>query len=340
LPKPAFAYNHTAPNDCPALDAFLEKRRPPKPKMPEPPKRVRDEESLTPTSPPSTQVVVNGWQMEQFPGDDEPRILDVVLAERLGFSKPADIRKLVKRLEEQGKLPGVLRHRHVATSQMPTGGERTYESLAYYLDEKNALRVIRRCETDKADDVMEEVITVYLAYRHGTLAPAAPSVDHPAITAAATEAAAKALGVRLDAATDTIRKETKDAVEGAVAPLRNDLAATKRRIVELESEPRRPEMFQSEMPLGVPMPKAKARKLYNTIAVLADAMVETNLYQKGTICHRSESNKVRKQINKRIRLSAGCKEFSFYALPEGYYKPLFNAISGAEREVAALNGWE
>ena len=60
---------------------------------------------------------------------------------------------------------------------MPTGGVREDGSLAYYLDEKNALRVIRRCETDKADDVMDEVIAVYLAYRHGELPSKPPSND-------------------------------------------------------------------------------------------------------------------------------------------------------------------
>ena len=127
------------------------------------------EPETAPNQPPSTAIVIGSWHLEQFPGDPEPRILDVVLAERLGYSEPRSIRKLIKRLDEQGKIPGVLAAIH--TERGLNRGNSTTEVAveAYYLDEKNALRVIRRCETDKADEVMDEVISVYLAVRKGTL---------------------------------------------------------------------------------------------------------------------------------------------------------------------------
>jgi len=120
------------------------------------------EPGTIPTQPPSSAIVVAGWHLEQFPDDPEPRILDVTLAERLGYKNPDDVRELCERLFKAGKIAP-----HVRESQTPTGGKRTYTSTAYYLDERNTLRVIRRCETDKADEVMDEVIAVYLAVRHG-----------------------------------------------------------------------------------------------------------------------------------------------------------------------------
>jgi len=130
-------------------------------------------EPVEATAPTSKAIVLNGWHMEQFEGDPEPRILDIVLAERLGFDQPRSIRKLIKRLDESGKIPGVLHAIHMDRIEKrgAVKGIEEREVTAYYLDERNALRVIRRCETDKADDIMDEVIAVYLAYRHGPTKP-------------------------------------------------------------------------------------------------------------------------------------------------------------------------
>jgi hypothetical protein len=116
------------------------------------------------------EVIVRGWNMSKFEGEAEPRILDVELAERLGYTEPRRIRTLIKRLHESGKIPGVLTANHMVRYESRPGVWQEREVTVYYLDERNALRVIRRCETDPADAVMDEVIDVYLALRHGKLA--------------------------------------------------------------------------------------------------------------------------------------------------------------------------
>lgn len=107
-------------------------------------------------------LAIDGWELVKFEGEDEPRILDTDLGQRLEYGRERNIRKMIKKLHEDGKLPGVLRALRRERTQMPTGGVRETEVEAYYLDERNALRVIRHCDTEKADSVMEEVISVYL----------------------------------------------------------------------------------------------------------------------------------------------------------------------------------
>jgi hypothetical protein len=117
--------------------------------------------------------------------DDEPRVLDVRLAERLEFSRPRDVRQLIER--NQGELGryGTLRC-DVAKS---TGGRPPTE---YYLNEAQALLICMRSDAPRAADVRAELIAVFQAWRHGRLIPAAP------ITAAVIERAVAPLAAKLD----------------------------------------------------------------------------------------------------------------------------------------------
>lgn len=49
-------------------------------------------------------VEVMGWPLARLEGAEEVRILDVDLAERLGYKRPSDIRELIGRLSREGIL--------------------------------------------------------------------------------------------------------------------------------------------------------------------------------------------------------------------------------------------
>jgi hypothetical protein len=64
--------------------------------------------------------------------DNEPRIRDLDLAEKLGFKEPRAIRKLIKRYEKAGDLPCIHVRDTVSRTSMPRGGERE-ETIAEYV---------------------------------------------------------------------------------------------------------------------------------------------------------------------------------------------------------------
>ena len=80
----------------------------------------------------------------------EPRIFDLTLAERLGFEQPRDIRKLVKRnltkLQRFGLCATVAR-----CIEIGNGAKR--EVKEFYLNQKQAVWVCMKCETDHAFDM-------------------------------------------------------------------------------------------------------------------------------------------------------------------------------------------
>lgn len=102
------------------------------------------------------------------PIDGEPRIFDLTLAERLGFERPRDIRKLIRR--NQAKLQ---RFGHCATVarciEIGQGGKR--EVSEYYLNQKQSVWVCMKSETDLAFDVQAEIVRVFDAYLRGDLLP-------------------------------------------------------------------------------------------------------------------------------------------------------------------------
>ena len=120
------------------------------------------------------QITIQGWELvrEDRP-DAEPLVLDLVVAERLGYERPRKIRELITRMIEEGSLVEV----------RPTTGHK-----GYLLTEAQALKVCARSETPAASKVMDEVIAIFVAWRRGTLpapvpAPAAPVQDLSGLTA-------------------------------------------------------------------------------------------------------------------------------------------------------------
>ena len=107
-------------------------------------------------------IIVNNWNVTEVNG--EPTVKDTDLAERLEYKENKAIRKLIKRMIDNGNFRGGI--------PCPTL-ENVYgnETETFYLNEKQALKVISKSETKKADEIMDEMIDVFVAYRHGKLQP-------------------------------------------------------------------------------------------------------------------------------------------------------------------------
>lgn len=106
----------------------------------------------------------------------EPRVYDLQIAERLGFSRPGDIRKLIKRYEE--KLNSF---NHIATVArcIEVGNGAKREIHEYYLDQKQSIFVCMKSETDRAFDVQVEIVRVFDAYLNGDLKSDATLASQP-----------------------------------------------------------------------------------------------------------------------------------------------------------------
>lgn len=107
----------------------------------------------------------------------EPRILDIRLAEALGFKRAADIRPLIERHKEALERFGeVFRTARKTTSK---GGRPTEEN---YLNEKQATYICTKSETDNATEIVIHMVEVFYQVRHGqlTLSPATTETITPA----------------------------------------------------------------------------------------------------------------------------------------------------------------
>ena len=107
------------------------------------------------------------------PGDAEPRIEDLVLAERLGFKRPRDIRDIIRLHRGELEFHGILRR--IAAKTKPGRGR---PELYYHLNEMQALLVCMWARTPKAAEVRADVARVFVAYRHGRLLPADENIRH------------------------------------------------------------------------------------------------------------------------------------------------------------------
>lgn len=97
--------------------------------------------------------------------DGELRILDTDLAARLGFDRPRDIRKLIKRYEaELGRMG-----RCATVARRPQSGGRTVTE--HYLNEEQALFITAKSETTEATKITIEIVTQFAAFKRGEIAP-------------------------------------------------------------------------------------------------------------------------------------------------------------------------
>lgn len=92
--------------------------------------------------------------------DGEPRVHDLVLAERLGFAEPRTIRKIIKRNESRLLKFGT---RSTVSRVTVTG----HEFDEFYLNQRQAIFICMKSETERAFDVQAEIIRVFDAYLKG-----------------------------------------------------------------------------------------------------------------------------------------------------------------------------
>lgn len=102
--------------------------------------------------------------------DGEPRTRDIDIAERLGFERPRDIRKLIER--NLAEIEGFGVCATVARTSDERGGRPATE---YWLTEEQALLVASKSDAPNAAQVRHMVIKVFVAWRRGHLVPALPT---------------------------------------------------------------------------------------------------------------------------------------------------------------------
>lgn len=99
--------------------------------------------------------------------DAEPRILDIRVAEQLGYERPADIRDLIARNEAELETYGEV-FRTVRKTPSAKGGR---PSQDIFLNEGQLLLLCMLSRAPNAPAVRKQVIDVFIAWRAGTLPP-------------------------------------------------------------------------------------------------------------------------------------------------------------------------
>lgn len=129
------------------------------------------------------EIQAKGWTMTRYGDEEEPRVLDTDIAKELEFSRPRDIRKIIKRLIAQDRLPGEVHVRAtVSRSLMPRGGTKEVADLEYHLTEKQALKVATQSKTTKANEVTDKLISVFVAVRQKLSNTAIQPILHSNLT--------------------------------------------------------------------------------------------------------------------------------------------------------------
>ncbi|WP_211109476.1 helix-turn-helix domain-containing protein [Azospirillum tabaci] len=124
--------------------------------------RRKSSGALVPTKPADLPPLTPDQLNDQ---DGEPRVSDVILAERLGFGQPCDIRKLIERNRAELETYG-----EVCATVAQTTEKGGRPGKAYYLNEGQALVICALSRTPQAALVRRQIIEVFLAYRRGKLA--------------------------------------------------------------------------------------------------------------------------------------------------------------------------
>ena len=151
--------------------------------------------------------------------DEEPRVRDIDLANRLGMRNPRKIRELIRaHWKKLNDINSVLER-----TQLHQGNGTAFTE--YYLDRRQAMFLAARSNTPASDDVTMELVEVYDRWRKGSLPM------HPTATA----------NLAADA-TVAILTQIRDGVlatNDSIATLRDDhaarMAALERRIEGLET---------------------------------------------------------------------------------------------------------
>nr|HMO30064.1 hypothetical protein [Enterovirga sp.] len=153
---------------------------------------------------------------------DEPRILDLVLAGRLGFVAPREIRQLI--LRNKAELEGYGNLWRRATKSLGRGRP----GHEYHLNEAQALLICALARTSMAARIRRELITVFMEYRRGTLPKPQPAPEPVVIKPDFSEVIALAhqLGHALEAAVKGEPIPPKVEARREVAPPDEPMAPT------------------------------------------------------------------------------------------------------------------
>lgn len=92
---------------------------------------------------------------------DDPVVLDLDLAKRLGYARPIDVRKLVRRLRDDGTLNDY----EVIATVAKTSAKGGRPATAYWLRESGALKVMAKSDTPNAIAGLDKMIRAYLTAR-------------------------------------------------------------------------------------------------------------------------------------------------------------------------------
>lgn len=107
------------------------------------------------------------------PINGEPRVHDLQLAERLGFAEPRMIRNLIKRNEDKLLKFGVC-----YAVEQTYGAQGGRPATEFYLNQRQAIFICMKSETDRAFDVQVEIVHVFDAYLNKTTIQDAPVIVH------------------------------------------------------------------------------------------------------------------------------------------------------------------
>ncbi len=120
---------------------------------------------------------IEGFDFAADTTEDEPRVLDVQLAEKAGLSRPTNIRQIIKTAIADGFLREG-EHFRVCTPavQTPKGGRPT---VSYELTETGALKLVTRMNTPAAHAMVDVMVRVYRQAIRMLHAP--PSAPAPAL---------------------------------------------------------------------------------------------------------------------------------------------------------------
>jgi hypothetical protein len=126
-------------------------------------------------------VMVDGIEFHADGAEDEPRVLDLEIGERVGLARPRKVRDAIRHAIADGAMrEGEHFRREILTPSLRAssshGGHRKPEER-FWLTEAGALKLITRLRTPEADAMVDEVIRVYrIAIRQLAIPASTPDV--------------------------------------------------------------------------------------------------------------------------------------------------------------------
>jgi len=108
--------------------------------------------------------------------DGEALVQDMRLSGLLGYADVKNVRRLINRNRAELEGHGVLRQIDAKPPQGSLGGR---PEQSFMLNEAQAILITMFSRTERAADARRQIIQVFLAWRHGKLAPILPALEQP-----------------------------------------------------------------------------------------------------------------------------------------------------------------